>query len=124
MSGSSSVILLEGGDDDEILSSSTTARLWKSAFTRRGGQQFLDICLLKKAYMKTLEDMVDEEQNKEIITSLLETLVDQTVADLEDHDGDELGLASRITKRSVNLESDVQKLKRLRGDSVTGLLSV
>lgn len=74
--------------------------------------------------MKNLDDMVDEEQNKAIITSLLETLVDRTVADLEDQNGDELGLAARLTKRSVNLESDVQKLKRLRCDAVAPMLSV
>jgi len=100
-------------EDDDTLSSSTTGSLWKSAFSRRGGTQFLDVCLLKKSYMKALEDMSDDEQETETISSVLNTLIDQI------DDDDDLGLAQRIGKRSltastVSLENETQQLKRLR----------
>jgi hypothetical protein len=106
-------------DDDDTLSSSTTGSLWKAAFSRRGGTQFLDICLLQKSYMKALEDMSDDEQETETetISSILNDLIDRI-----DDDDDDLGLAKRIGKRSltastVSLENESQQLKRLRSNA-------
>jgi len=104
-------------EDDEILSSSTTASLWKSAFARRDGEQFLDICLLQRSYTKTL----DEEEDTETITSVVNTIVDQI--------DDDIGLAHRIGKRSltastVNLENETQKMKRLRSNPLNANISV
>ncbi|CAF4035851.1 unnamed protein product [Rotaria sordida] len=130
----------DSDDDDEISSSSTTAHLWKTAFGRRGAAQFLDICLLKKAYMKALEDMSDDEQDLDIVSSIVNTLVDKIVVQInqqdnndddddDDDDDDEIGLAKRIGKRSlttstVNFESDAQQIKRLRNNSTNANVSV
>jgi hypothetical protein len=116
---------LDEDDDDEILSSSTTGHLWKSAFGPRGGAQFLDICLLKKAYMKTLEEMSDEEQDTETVSSIVNTIVDK----IDEQDNDEIGLAERIGKRSlttstVNLESNTQRMKRLRSNTANSNISI
>ena len=106
----------EDEEEDETLSLSTTGSLWKSAFSRT---QFLDICLLKKSYMKTLEEMSDDEQEGEtVISSVVNTLVDQTADQVDD---DDLGLAQRIGKRSlttstVSLENENQQMKRLRSN--------
>ncbi|CAF0875450.1 unnamed protein product [Adineta steineri] len=112
-------------DDDEILSSSTTGRLWKSAFGCRGGAQFLDVCLLKKAYMKTLEEMSDDEQDDETVSTVVNTLVDQ----IDEQDNDEIDLAQRISKRSlttstVNSENNKQQTKRLRSNPTNANISV
>ncbi|CAF1396856.1 unnamed protein product [Rotaria sordida] len=127
----------DSDEDDEISSSSTTAHLWKTAFGRRGAAQFLDICLLKKAYMKALEDMSDDEQDLDIVSSIVNTLVDKIVVQInqqdnnddDDDDNDEIGLAKRIGKRSlttstVNFESDAQQIKRLRNNSTNANVSV
>jgi hypothetical protein len=115
---------LDEEEDGEILSSSTTGRLWKTSFARRGIQNFLDICLLKKSYMKALEDMDGEdEQDTEIVSSVLNTIVDQTAANDDEHDeqNDDVGLAVRITKRSItsstNVGNDVHQMKRLRSNN-------
>jgi len=70
--------------------------------------------------MKTLEDMSDDEEDIEIISSIINTLVDQTVSQIND----EIGLAQRIGKRSlttsiINFESDTQQIKRLRSNNVS-----
>ncbi|CAF3313331.1 unnamed protein product [Rotaria socialis] len=129
----------DSDEDDEILSSSTTGRLWKTAFGRRDGSQFLDICLLKKAYIKTLEEMSDddhdeaeEEEKKDLdtISSIVDTLVDQTVVRIDQqNDDDEIVLAERIGKRSlttstVNFESGTQKIKRLRSTTASANVSI
>jgi hypothetical protein len=124
-----SFCFLEEDEDDEILSTSTTGRLWRTSFGRRGGQQFLDICLLKKSYMKALEDIGDEEQDIETVSSLLNTIVDQTVADVEEEqNNDDVGLAARIAKRSLtstmNVENDAHQKKRLRSNPAATMLSV
>ncbi|CAF4291860.1 unnamed protein product, partial [Rotaria sordida] len=59
------------------LSSSTTDRLWKTAFDRRGGTQFLNVCLLKKTDMKTLEDVNDDEQDLDTVSSIVNTLINK-----------------------------------------------
>jgi len=106
--------------DDDTVSSSTTGRLWKASFGRRGGQHFLDICLLKKAYMKALEDMDDngdDDEEIEAVSSTLNNMVEQVVAN---DDNDEIGLASRMAKRSItssiNTENDAHQMKRLRSN--------
>ncbi|CAF3969523.1 unnamed protein product [Rotaria sp. Silwood2] len=117
----------EENEDDEILSSSTIGRLWKAAFGRRGGQKFLDICLLKKAYMKALEDLGNEEQHDDTVSSVLNTIVDQTAADDEEQN-DDVGLAARIAKRSIiseaNMENDPHAMKRVRNNSSAATASV
>jgi hypothetical protein len=127
---------LEEEAEDEIVSSSTSGRLWKASFGRRDGQHFLDICLLKKAYMKALDNMDDDEQDIEAVSSVLNTMVDQAVAnddedDVDDDDeenGDETGLAARIAKRSIaatmNLENDAHQMKRLRSNPAAAAVSV
>ncbi len=126
----SSIFFVEEDEDDEILSSSTTGRLWKTSFGRRGGQNFLDICLLKKAYMKALDGMGEEEQDIETVSSILNTIVDQAVAnDDEEENNDEIGLAARIAKRSItstmNVENDAHQMKRLRSSpAATAMVSV
>jgi hypothetical protein len=78
--------------------------------------------------MKALEDIGDDQEPEvETVSSVLDTMVDQTAANDEeeddDDDGDEqnnddIGLAARIAKRSINattnLENDSQQMKRLR----------
>ena len=125
------LLFAEETEDDEILSSSTTSRLWKASFGRRGGQHFLDICLLKKAYMKALDDLGDEEQDIETVSSILNTIVDQAVTNDDDDDDqnhDEVGLAARIAKRSItattNTENDDHQMKRLRSNPAATLVSV
>jgi hypothetical protein len=105
-------------EDDDTLSSSTLGSLWKSAFSRRGGTEFLDICLLKKSYMKKLEEMSDDEEETETISLIINDLIDQIEYDEND---DDLDLAQRIGKRSltestVSLENESQQLKRLRSN--------
>ena len=112
---------LDEEEDEETLSSSSTGRLWKFAFSRPHGTQFLDICLLKKAYMKALEDMSEdeeeeEEEDTEAISSIINTLVDQI------DDEDDVGLAQRIGKRSLttstmSFENEIQQVKRIRGNT-------
>jgi hypothetical protein len=121
--------LLEDEDDEEILSTSTTGRLWKSAFHRRGAQQFLDICLLKKAYVKTLEDMVNEAQDREMISSLLNNIVERTADELDnEQNSNEISCTSQLKKRSLasntKLERDDQQMKRLRHDSTPSKTSI
>ncbi|CAF1134959.1 unnamed protein product [Rotaria sp. Silwood1] len=112
----------EENEDDEILSSSTVGRLWKASFGRRSGQKFLDICLLKKAYLKALEDVGNEEQDDDTVSSVINTIVDQTASD-DVEQNDDIGLAARIAKRSIpsesNVENDPQDMKRLRNNSST-----
>ena len=127
-------LYLDEDEDGEILSSSTTSRLWKTAFARRNGQQFLDICLLKKAYMKALEDMTegDDDSDKETVSTVLNTIVDQAVENDDDDDdeqnNDNLGLAARIAKRSLtsttNIENDQQQMKRLRSTQTSTTVPV
>ncbi|CAF1229562.1 unnamed protein product [Rotaria sp. Silwood1] len=122
----------DSDEDDEILSSSTTRCLWKTAFGRRGAAQFLDVCLLKKPYMKALEDMSDDEQDIDTVSSVLNTLIDKIVVQINqqnDDDDDDVDLAVRIGKRSlttstVNLENDVQQIKRLRSNTTNANVSV
>jgi hypothetical protein len=112
--------VLDEDDDEEILSSSTTGSLWKSAFARRGGAQFLDVCLLKKSYLKAVEEMSDEEQETETISSVVNTIVEKV------DDDDDIGLAERIGKRSltINLENETQRMKRLRSHTSNEHFSV
>jgi len=64
--------------------------------------------------MKAVEEMSDDEQEIETISSILNTLVDQTVLQIND----DIGLAERIGKRSiVNFENN--KLKRLRTNNIS-----
>lgn len=99
-------------DQDEILSSSTTGSLWKAAFTPHGGTQFLDLCLLKKAYLRALEDETDENENEgDVISSILNDIIDEI--------DDETSLAHRIGKRClansiIECENQCQPTKRLR----------
>lgn len=63
--------------------------------------------------MKAVEEMSDDEQETETISSIVNTLVDQI--------DDDIGLAQRIGKRSlttsiVNFESNT---KRLRSNNVS-----
>jgi tetrahydromethanopterin S-methyltransferase subunit H len=74
--------------------------------------------------MKALDDMSDEEQDIEVVSSIINTIVNQTVTLTEEQDNDEIGLAQRIEKRSVNMESDIQQMKRLRSNPVNASLSV
>jgi tetrahydromethanopterin S-methyltransferase subunit H len=74
--------------------------------------------------MKALDDMSDEEQDIEVVSSIINTMVNQTVTLTEEQDNDEIGLAQRIEKRSVNMESDIQQMKRLRSNPVNASLSV
>ncbi|CAF0738063.1 unnamed protein product [Rotaria sordida] len=118
----------EEENDAEILSTSTVGRLWKAAFGRRAGQKFLDICLLKKAYMKALEDLGNDEQEEvETVSSVLTTIVDQAVGD-DAEQNDDIGLAARIAKRSIisepNIGNDTHEMKRLRNNSSTDTVSV
>ncbi|CAF2978222.1 unnamed protein product [Rotaria sp. Silwood2] len=124
----------DSDENDEILSSSTTGHLWKTAFGRRGAAQFLDVCLLKKAYMKALEDMSDDEQDLDAVSSIVNTLVDKIVVQInqqndDDDDDDEVDLAERIGKRSLtrstmNLGGDAQPIKRLRSNIANANVSV
>ncbi len=116
------IFVLDEDEDEEILSSSTTGSLWKSAFARRGGAQFLDVCLLKKSYLKAVEEMSDEEQEQETetISSVVNTIVEKV------DDDDDIGLAERIGKRSltINLENETQRMKRLRSHTSNEHFSV
>lgn len=120
------VFCLDDEEENEETSSSKGGSLWKSVFSRRDGRQFLDICLLKKAYMKALEEMSDddeqeeEEDDEEAVSSVINTLVNQI--DDQQEDDDEVGLAQRIKKRSLttstmNLENETHPMKRLRGNA-------
>lgn len=118
------MMYLDEDEIDEEISSSTSGSLWKSVFSRHGGRQFLDICLLKKAYMKTLEeisdddDEQDEEETEKVVSSVVNNLLNQ----IDEDDDDEIGLAQRISKRSltasiIGLENETHPLKRLRGNT-------
>ena len=112
----------EGEDDgDESVSSSTTGRLWKAAFGHGGGQQCLDICLLKKAYMKTVEEVSDDEPDVDTVASIVTSLVDEIEAQDDD---DDIGLSRRIAKRSLASGKETQATKRLRKCSGNGHLSI
>jgi hypothetical protein len=71
--------------------------------------------------MKTLEEMSDDEQDTETISSIVNTLVDETALQIDD----DIGLAERIKKRSLttsivnNLENNTQQMKRLRSNNVS-----
>lgn len=115
----------DDADDEEILSTSTTGRLWKCAFNRRGGQKFLDICLLKKAYMKALEEVFNDEQDKEIVTELLTSMVDQTVTNT-DNEKIEESCETNSTKRSniVMEQTHRQQMKRIRAEYISTYMDV
>lgn len=89
------------------------------------------MCLLKKAYMKALEDMEemdnDEQEDKEVVTEVLSTIVEQTVDDDDEQNNDDIGLAARIAKRSItstmNVENDANQIKRLRSNGTTAIIS-
>ena len=74
--------------------------------------------------MKALEDMTEEPaggQETETVASVLDTLVEETIAD-EDEGGEgendeDSGSASRISKRSNNTENDAHQMKRKRDSS-------
>ncbi|CAF2424391.1 unnamed protein product [Rotaria sp. Silwood2] len=75
--------------------------------------------MFAKAYMKALEDMSDNEQDLHIVSSLVNTLVNKTVVqiDPQDDDDDKIDLAERIRKGSlttstINLENDAQQIKQ------------
>jgi hypothetical protein len=75
--------------------------------------------------MKTLEEMSDEEQDTETVSSIVNTIVDK----IDEQDNDEIGLAERIGKRSlttstVNLESNTQQMKRLRSNTANSNISI
>jgi len=107
--------ILDDVEDEEILSSSTVGRLWKASFGRRGIQNFLDICLLKKAYTKAL-DGIDTE-----CTTNENTTAEQTSDNTENQD--ELDYAARLGKRVVMGENEEeQQTKRLRSNSDSMLL--
>ncbi len=80
--------------------------------------------------MKALDGMGEEEQDIETVSSILNTIVDQAVAnDDEEENNDEIGLAARIAKRSItstmNVENDAHQMKRLRsGPAATAMVSV
>lgn len=121
----------EQDEDDEILSSSTTGRLWKAAFGRRGGQKFLDICLLKKAYMKALEGLTDGEQEPGTASSVTNSNVDNTISDSQDQsrDGDDdADLASRTGKRSMatgnDRDNDSHEMKRSKNSPTSSSATV
>lgn len=108
---------LDEDEDEEVLSSSTTGRLWKSSFGRRGIANFLDICLLKKSYVKALDNMGEENLDEE----------EEEGKDSNDHEHnhDDLGSTSRNGKRSITspmtTDADEHQMKRLRSttDSTT-----
>ncbi len=83
--------------------------------------------------MKALEDIGDDQEPEvETVSSVLDTIVDQTAA-ADDDDGDEqnnddIGLAARISKRSItstmNIENDAHQMKRLRSNPTAAIVSV
>jgi hypothetical protein len=82
--------------------------------------------------MRALDDMGEDSGNGEdveTVSSVLNTIVDETAAHHEDDDDDEnndddVGLASRISKRSTNTENDAHQMKRLRSSPVVTINSV
>jgi len=85
--------------------------------------------------MRALEDMDgDDEQDNEVVSSVLNTIVDETVAndddddDDDDQNNDDIGLAARIAKRSIastiNVENDAHQMKRLRSNPAAAIVSV
>ena len=115
---------LDEGEDEEILSSSTTGRLWKASFGRRGIANFLDVCLLKKSYIKALDNMGEENLEDDGNNS-----ADQG-ADTDnsrDQNHDDLGSASRNGKRSITspltTDTDEHQMKRLRSTADTTAVS-
>ncbi|CAF0848939.1 unnamed protein product [Rotaria sp. Silwood1] len=81
--------------------------------------------------MKKLEDMSNDKQDPHTVSSLINILVDKTGVriDLQDDDDDVINLAERIGKRSlttskINLESDVQQIKRLRNNTANTNVSI
>lgn len=102
------LLFLDDEEDEEILSSSTIGRLWKASFGRRGIQNFLDICLLKKVYTKALDGLDTEDTTNENAN------IEQTMDNNENQD--EIDYAARLSKR-VMAENDEQEMKRLRSNS-------
>jgi len=87
--------------------------------------------------MRALEDMGDDDDEQEIetVSSVLNTIIDQTVANDNDDDddddeqnNDDIGLAARISKRSItstmNIENDAHQMKRLRSNPKAAIVSV
>ena len=79
--------------------------------------------------MKALEEVVQEEEDKETISTLITTMVDQTTSVVEQEKSDEIPFAQRLTKRSlatsVSLRHDQdQQLKRLRAESLSDFVKV
>jgi hypothetical protein len=80
--------------------------------------------------MRALDDMGEDSGNGEdveTVSSVLNTIVDETAAHHEDDDesnDDDVGLASRISKRSTNTENDAHQMKRLRSSPVVTINSV
>ena len=102
------VHLDDNDEEEEMFSSSSTDRLIKTAFARREIEQFLNVCLLQKRYMKTLETSTDDENE---VSSTVNQILDRVCGD--DEDEDDLNLATRIAKRaSINDES--RQIKRFR----------
>lgn len=99
-------------EEEEMFSSSTTDRLVKSAFARRGIEEFLNVCLLQKAFMKTFESIPDDDDDDDEISSTLNKILDR-ICQNEDEDEDELDLAARIAKRRL-ISNDSRQIKRFR----------
>ena len=111
--------LLDEEEDEETLSSSTMGRLWKSSFGRRGIANFLDVCLLKKAYVKALDNMDGENPVDEADPS-----ADQDTNDGSETTNDDDGSSpSRNGKRSITspmtTDADEHQMKRLRSTGET-----
>ncbi|CAF3425717.1 unnamed protein product [Rotaria sp. Silwood1] len=75
--------------------------------------------------------MSNDKQDPHTVSSLINILVDKTGVriDLQDDDDDVINLAERIGKRSlttskINLESDVQQIKRLRNNTANTNVSI
>lgn len=93
-----------------MFSSSTTDRLVKLAFGRRGVEQFLNVCLLQKPYMKTLESSTDEDED--VSSAVVNQILDRVCAG-EEEDEDDLDLAARIAKRAL-VTDETRQIKRFR----------
>ena len=116
---------LDDEDDDEILSSSSVVRLWKSVFGRNA-EPFLDVCLLKKAYLKAMED--EDEDDQMTVSSVVETLIDQVENQISEQEIDELGLAKRLKKRlstaAIYSSAYYEQNKRLRSTPIENESSI
>lgn len=113
---------LDEEEEEEILSSSTTGRLWKSSFGRRGIANFLDVCLLKKSYIKALDNMGEDDLDGEANPS-----VDQDTNDGSETNNDDVSSPSRNGKRSITspmtTDVDEHQMKRLRSTGETTSVS-